>query len=32
VKKYTKGEQTPVMWGKFDDNMIIFNWKKKINV
>jgi uncharacterized caspase-like protein len=28
VKEYTKGEQVPVMWGKFDDNMIIFNWKK----
>jgi uncharacterized caspase-like protein len=29
VKSYTKGGQVPVMWGKFDDNMIIFNWKKK---
>ena len=29
VKEYTNGEQIPVMWGKFNNNMIIFNWNKK---
>jgi len=29
VKEYTGGKQVPVMWGKFDDNMVIFNWNKK---
>jgi uncharacterized caspase-like protein len=28
VKEYTKGEQVPVMWGKFDDKMVILSWKK----
>lgn len=27
VKERTNGGQAPVMWGKFDDNMIILNWK-----
>jgi len=27
VKEHTNGRQIPVMWGKFDDNLIITNWK-----
>lgn len=29
VKERSKGEQVPVMWGKFDKNMIILNLKNK---
>jgi len=29
VKEYTNGEQVPVMRGRFDNNMIIFDWNKK---
>lgn len=28
VKERTRGEQVPVMWGKFEDNMEIVNWNK----
>jgi uncharacterized caspase-like protein len=28
VKEQTTGKQIPVMWGKFEDNMIIFDWRK----
>jgi uncharacterized caspase-like protein len=28
VKERTNGMQVPVMWGKFDDDMIIMNWEK----
>ena len=27
VKEQTQGKQVPVMWGKFEDDMIILNWK-----
>jgi len=29
VKAQTKGMQVPVMWGKFDNDMLILSWKKK---
>ncbi len=29
VKEYTGGDQVPVMWGRFDDNMVILNWKHR---
>ncbi|MDR1055739.1 MAG: caspase family protein [Prevotellaceae bacterium] len=28
VRQYSRGEQAPVMWGKFDDTMEIVNWNK----
>jgi uncharacterized caspase-like protein len=28
VNEATKGTQNPVMWGKFDDTMVILNWEK----
>jgi uncharacterized caspase-like protein len=28
VKKHTAETQAPVMWGKFEDNMVILNWNK----
>jgi uncharacterized caspase-like protein len=29
VKEKTKESQIPVMWGKFNDNMVIFDWKNR---
>lgn len=29
VKEKSKNQQHPVMWGKFDDNMILMDWNKK---
>ena len=28
VKNETSGTQNPVMWGKFDDNMVVMSWDK----
>jgi uncharacterized caspase-like protein len=27
VEEQTGGKQIPVMWGKFEDDMVIMNWK-----
>ncbi|MDR1594169.1 MAG: caspase family protein [Prevotellaceae bacterium] len=29
VRTYSQNQQTPVMWGKFDDNMPVLDWNKK---
>ena len=31
VKTETYGSQNPVMWGKFDNNMVVMSWAKKNN-
>jgi uncharacterized caspase-like protein len=29
VKEKSEGSQVPVMWGKFDENMVILRWEKR---